>query len=375
MEIMCGPTDVVIRVDICGRCGTDERLFREPHPNVRTPTVLGHEIVGRVVEVGRDVGGLTQGIGYKQGQTLRQEEIAPSLGRRVTVQSRIARMRDGLMLIRDPIQNLSFRIPGGFAQYMKIPADMLQSGSMLLVPDQVADEEAALIEPAACALESIFATPHPVGVDAEGRHIVRSGIRPGGRTLIIGSGTLAMIYGRLARLEGAAEVWFLVRSQSKATLLGCSLGVWPRFEIVPDYGSLPLPEKLRTEAGIAQKFSELTGGALFDDVVLAAASADAERLMLQLLNPDGYGVAACFAGLHRPVELAMVDHLHYRMAKAVGTSGCSTRSMETVLQWVTRGKLSLKGLVCPHRYTLNDDPVEFFQTKADGRKPMLYPWD
>jgi hypothetical protein len=25
------------------------------------------------------------------------------------------------MLIRNPIQNLSFRIPGGFAQYMKIP--------------------------------------------------------------------------------------------------------------------------------------------------------------------------------------------------------------------------------------------------------------
>jgi len=375
MEITCGPTDVVIRVDVCGRCGTDERLFREPHPNVRTPTVLGHEIAGRVVEVGRDVAGLTRGIGYKQGQTLRPEEIAPAPGRRVTVQSRIARMRDGLMLMRDPIQNLSFRIPGGFAQYMKIPADMLQSGSMLLVPDRVTDEEAALVEPAACALESIFATPHAAGVDAEGRHIVRSGIRQGGRTLIIGSGTLAMIYGRLARLEGAEEVWFLVRSPGKAALLRGSLGDWPKFEIVPDYGGLPLPEKLRTEAGLAQKFFELTGGALFDDVVLAAASVDAERLMFQLLNPDGYGVAACFAGLHRAVELAMVDHLHYRMAKAVGTSGCSTRSMETVLDWVTRGKLSLQGLVCPRRYTLNDDPVEFFQTKADGRKPMLYPWD
>jgi len=375
MEIACGPTDVVIKVAVCGRCGTDERLYREPHPNVKTPTVLGHELVGTVVEVGKDVAGLTKGIGYKDGQTLLREQIAPAIGQRVTVQSRIARMSDGLMLMRDPIQNLSFLIPGGFAQYMKIPANMIQSGSMLFVPDQVADEEAALTEPAACALESIYSTPHAVGVDAEGRHIVRSGIRQGGRTLIIGSGTLAMMYGLLARLDGAAEVWYLVRSQAKAASLAQYLGTWPKFEVVPDYASLPLPEKHKTETAIAQKFSDLTGGALFNDVVLAAASVDGERLMFKLLNQDGYAVANCFAGLHKPLEQPMVDNLHYRMAKAVGSSGCSTRSMETILGWLGQGRLSLKGLVSPRRFTLKTDPVEFFKTKADGRKPMLYPWD
>jgi L-iditol 2-dehydrogenase len=342
---------------------------------VRIPTVLGHELVGRVVEVGRDVHTLEQGIGYKQDQTLSRDELCLPIGQRVTVQSRIARMRNGLMLIRNPIQNLSFRIPGGFAQYMRIPADMIQSGSMLAVPDQVTDEEAALVEPAACVLESIYATPHALGVDAEGRHIVQSGILKGGRTLIIGSGTLAAIYGLLARIEGAAEVWFIVRSESKAQLLGRLLGDWPRFKVVPGYVSLPLPEKLRIEEGIAKEFAELTGGDLFDDVVLAAPSEDAERLMFLLLNPDGYGVVSCFAGLHKPIEEALVDNLHYRMAKAVGTSGCSTRTMETILDWLSRGKLSLRGLTCPHHYTLNDDPAEFFQTKADGRKPMLYPWE
>lgn len=375
MEITCGPDDIVIRVDVCGRCGTDQRLFCEPHPNVRTPTVLGHELVGRVVEVGQDVHRLRQGIGYKQNQTLSREELCPPLGQRVTVQARIARMRDGLMLIRDPIQNLSFRIPGGFAQYMKIPADMIQSGSVLPIPDQVTDEEAALIEPAACALESIFATPHAVGVDEDGRHLIHSGIRKGGRTLILGSGTLAMIYGLLARVEGAAEVWFAVRSQSKADRLAKWLGGWALFKVVPDYASLPLPEKLKREAGIAKEFADLTGGDLFDDVVLAAPSADCERLLFQLLNPDGYSVASCFAGLHKPAEQAMVDNLHYRMAKAVGTSGCSTRTMETILKWLAHGKLSLKGLTCPRHYTLDNDPAEFFQTIADGRKPILYPWE
>lgn len=375
MNIACGPSDLILRIDVCGRCGTDQRLFHDAHPNVRTPTVLGHELVGRVVEVGSEVNTLQEGIGYKDKQVFSPDQLTFSIGQRMTAQSRIARYRDGLMLIRNPIQNLSFQIPGAYAQYMKVPADMIRSGSLLPVPDSISDEEAALVEPAACALESIYATPHPVGVDDEGRHIIRSGIKPGGRILIIGSGTLAMIYGQLARIEGAAEVWFIVRSQDKAALISSVLGDGSRIKIVPDYSGSSLKGKQEVESGIVKGFTDLTHGEMFDDIVLAAPALDAQRLMFCLLNPDGYGVAACFAGLHKPAELAMIDHLHYRMAKAVGTSGCSTRTMETVLKWLAAGKLSLKGFTCSHHYTLADNPAEFFQTRADGRKPMLYPWE
>jgi len=374
-RLSCGPTDIMLQIDVCGRCGTDWRLFRKSHPNVKTPTVLGHELAARVVEVGSKVHTLTDGIGYKEAQKLPRDELCPQEAQRVTVQSRISRYCNGLMLERDPIENLSFKIPAGFSQYMKVPEKMIRSGSLLRVADGVTDEEAALVEPAGCALESIYATPHAVGVDAQGRHIVQSGIKPGGRTLIIGSGTLAMIYGQLARLEGAGEILYIVRSEYKVELLTSVLGDWPRFKIVPDYSAIPLQEKLKIEEDLEREFSDLTGGMLFDDVILAAPSKDAQRMMFRLLNPDGYAVAVCFAGLHEAAENAMVDHLHYRMGKAVGTSGCSTRSMETVLQWLASGKLSLKGFTCPHHYTLDDDPAEFFQTKADGRKPMLYPWE
>jgi len=371
--VTCGPTDIVLRIDVCGRCGTDRRLFDKPHPRVKTPTVLGHELVGRVVEVGREVGTLASGVGYKDGQTLDPGQIRPPLGQRVTVQSRIARHRNGLMLMRDPIQNLSFHIPGAFAQYMKIPAEMIRAGAVLPIADNVTDEEGALVEPAACVLESVFSTPHETGVDGEGRHAVRCGIKPEGRVLILGSGTLAMIYAQLAQIEGAGEIWLIVRSQTKLELVARVLGDRPRIKIVPDYSDMALVEKLKLEANIEEEFRDLTRGELFDDVVLACPSTDAQRLMFQMLSPDGYGVAACFAGLHQPADQAVIDNLHYRVAKAVGTSGCSTRTMETVLNWLSNGKLSLKGYTCPHHYTLDDDPAEFFQTKGDGRKPMLFP--
>ncbi len=374
-DIFCGPTDIVLQIDACGRCGTDRRLFRKTHPRVRTPTVLGHELIGRVAEVGSRVHTLTEGLGYREGDTLRKGELSLSIGTRVTVQGRTARHRNGLMLMRDPVQNLTFYIPGAYSQYMKVPEEMIRAGALLPVPDGVRDEEAALVEPVACALESIYATPHAVGVDDEGRHLIHSGIKPDGRTMIIGSGTLAMVFARLAKLEGAGEIWLTVRSQAKIELISKVLGDGINFHLVPDYSELSLSEKLEREKIVVEELSDLTGGELFDDIILACPSGDAQRLMFPLLNPDGYGVAACFAGLHEASEEASVDLLHYRLGKAIGTSGCSTRTMETVLRWLHSGKLSLAGFTCPHHYTLFDKPEVFFQTEADGRKPILYPWE
>jgi L-iditol 2-dehydrogenase len=374
-NITCGPTDIVLKIDACGRCGTDRSLYRKTHPRVKTPTILGHELVGTVVEVGSQVSILSHGIGYMEGKTIPKERLSPATGTRITVQSRAARHKRGLMLMKDPIQNLTFWIPGAYAQYMKVPAELIQTGSILPLPDNINDEEGVLVEPAACALESIFATPHPNGVDQEGRHLYRGGIEQDGRTLIIGSGTLAMIYGKLARHEGAREIWYIVRSTYKKELLENVLGRWPAVKIVEDYSSLELAGKVAREAQIEEEFSDLTHGELFDDIILACPSPDAQRLMFQLLNPNGYGVATCFAGLHERSEKANVDLLHYRIGKASGTSGCSTKTMETIINWLSEGSLSLKDMSCPKHYTFKDNPSEFFETSADGRKPILYPWE
>ncbi len=375
MSLTCGPKDIMLKVAVCGRCGTDKRLWEKSHPRVDTPTVLGHELVGEIVEVGPEVLSLTEGMGHMRGRKV--DVAALKVGRRVTVQSRIARHDEssGVMLMNAPYQNLSFQVPGAFAQYMKVDEPMIRSGAVLVVPDGVSDEEAALVEPAACALESVFSTVHPSAVEEDGRHIYRSGIKVGGRTLIIGSGTLALVYAKLAKADDAGDVWFVVRSAGKEKMIRDMLGDWPKIKVVADYAELPLADKLKREKELEQEFAALTNGDLFDDVVLAAPSVDAQRYMINLLNPDGYGVCASFAGIRELVDGANIDLLHYRIGKIIGTSGCSTRAMETILKWLEYGKLSMRGLTCPRHYTLGDCPEEFFTTNADGRKPMLYPWE
>ena len=50
-----GPSDVLVKVLACGVCRTDLHVIDGELPNARIPIVPGHEIVGRVEAVGRDV--------------------------------------------------------------------------------------------------------------------------------------------------------------------------------------------------------------------------------------------------------------------------------------------------------------------------------
>lgn len=56
-----GPTDVLVKVLACGVCRTDLHVVDGDLPNPWIPVVPGHEIVGRIEAVGRDVTTLAPG--------------------------------------------------------------------------------------------------------------------------------------------------------------------------------------------------------------------------------------------------------------------------------------------------------------------------
>ncbi len=377
IEIECSPTDIILKVLASSRCGTDKTIYYKGHPKVdsNVPIILGHELVGEIVEVGNKVKELKKGIGYREEEELTKEYLNFRVGEKVTVQSRIARYRNKLMLLSEPITILSFYINGGYSQYMKIPKELIQSASVLRVPENITDEEGSLIEPTACALESIFATPHPIGIDKEGRQIFSSGIKNGGNTCVIGSGTVSMIYAMLCKVEEAKEVYMIVRSEEKANLIKQILGKDIKVIINKPYKDKTIQEKEEIENKLVEELKQKTKGELFDDVISACPDSDSQRLMLKLYNPEGYAVGACFGGTHEKADRANLDILHYRSAKAIGTSGCSTKTMEIAIEWLRKNKISLKGFTSKKRYTFRTNPKEFFTTEIDGLKPVLYPWE
>jgi alcohol dehydrogenase, propanol-preferring len=51
-----GPGQILAQVCVCAVCRTDLQVATGDLPNAKMPLVLGHEVVGRVVDAGKDSG-------------------------------------------------------------------------------------------------------------------------------------------------------------------------------------------------------------------------------------------------------------------------------------------------------------------------------
>jgi L-iditol 2-dehydrogenase len=166
-----GPDEIVIRVRASGICGSDVMHWYRAG---RGPLVLGHEIGGEVAAVGANV--RTYGV-----------------GERVTASHHVPcntchYCLNGHHTVCDTLRRTNF-CPGGFSEYVKLPALNVDRGVYRL-PDTVSFEEATFVEPLACVYR--------------GQRI--AGMKAGKSVLVIGSGISGLLHIQLARTLGAAMV-------------------------------------------------------------------------------------------------------------------------------------------------------------------------
>ena len=178
-----GAGEVVVRVRNCGICGSDLHWY---HDEMMIPAVCpGHEIAGEVAEVGTGVTSL------KAGDPVALEGIA-SCGRcRYCLTGEYQRCLK--------VRVVGMTIPGGFAEYVKMPAR-----HCFRVPAGVAFATAALSE--------------PLGVAVHGVRL--GGLEIGQRVAVLGAGTIGLMAVVAARAGGAGEVIVVARRpQQKAAAL------------------------------------------------------------------------------------------------------------------------------------------------------------
>ena len=82
------------------------------------------------------------------------------------------------------LKEIGSSIDGGFAEYVRIPKNILAAGGIVPVPDCLTSEEAPLLEPLACCLNG-FSQMGPV---SEGESVV-----------IIGDGPIGLLHLQLSR--------------------------------------------------------------------------------------------------------------------------------------------------------------------------------
>jgi len=166
-----GSGEVLVRVEACGICGSD---VMEWYRLDRAPLVLGHEIGGQIVTVGKGVER------YKEGDRVSAAHHVPCNTCHYCLR--------GHHTICDTLHRTNFD-PGGFVEYVRLQAINVDRGVFLL-PDEISYEEATFIEPLACVL----------------RGQRRANIQPGGGVVVIGSGIAGLLHVQLARAFGAGRV-------------------------------------------------------------------------------------------------------------------------------------------------------------------------
>lgn len=145
--------ELLLKVRVVGLCGTD--LFKLDSGTLVPGTVLGHELVGEVVSVGAGV-------------------TAFGNGDRVAVPHHVACGKCALCLRGAVTMCEVFKenllAPGGFADHVVV-RERATSHAARKLPDDLPDEVAVFMEPAACVLRGI----HHAGVAPDGVAVVQGG--------------------------------------------------------------------------------------------------------------------------------------------------------------------------------------------------------
>jgi len=169
------PDQVLVRVSAVGVCGSDVHYYEHGRIGpyvVESPLVLGHELSGRIEEVGADIDPSRVG---------ERVAIEPQRPCRVCHECKSGRYNlcPAMEFFATP------PIDGAFSEFVAIQSDFAFD-----IPDSVSDEAAALMEPLS------------VGIWA----CKRAEVGPGSRVLVAGAGPIGIIVAQTARAFGASEV-------------------------------------------------------------------------------------------------------------------------------------------------------------------------
>lgn len=299
--------DLLLKVKAATVCGTDIRILRgRKTAGIRYPSIIGHEFAGEVVETG----------GHSQFSVGQSVAVCPAFAC-----GKCDLCRAGAENLCSNLVAMGYEIDGAFAEYVRIPAQGVQSGNVFSVPDGTPPEMIALAEPLACVIN--------------GQEQVN--IRPGDTVVVLGAGPIGILHVKLARLAGAARV---IVSQRSALRRDAALAAGA--DLVID----PLAED------IIARVKRETGGHGADVAICAIGVLSLANDAIRMVRPRGR--VNLFAGFV-PGAMAELDvnAIHYKELAVTGAFGLTRAQYRRALDLITTGQIELASMLT-HRFPLHD---------------------
>jgi L-iditol 2-dehydrogenase len=314
-EPVVGPGDVLLEIHAAAVCGSDIHRFLRGHREY--PMILGHEAAGVITRVGDGVDTALLG---------RHAALVPLIPDHTCPQCLAGRFSacGGYSFVGS-------RQPGAFAERVAVP-----TANVLLVPDAVPFEQAALIEPSTVA-----------------RHTLDLGRFERGQTaMVLGAGSIGLMLVQWLRVLGAS---LIIATDVADANLEAARAMGAHVTLNPTRDKVTDEVRARTGAGV-------------DCTIEASGSPAALASVVEVTRPKGTVV---LAGNQPPDAALPMSFIEQLMRRELTLAGCFmsysapwpghewTDSLAAVLD----GGLDMPAMIS-HRAALTDAPGVFDEIAA-----------
>jgi len=316
-----GPDELLVRVEASGICGSD---VMEWYRIMRAPLVLGHEIAGTVAELGKDISR------YRVGDRVFVSHHVPCNTCRYCL--------CGHHTVCDTLRSTNFD-PGGFAEYLRVPAINVDRGVFLL-PGEMSFDQGVFIEPLACVY----------------RGQRQAGIKTGQSVLVIGSGITGLLHVKLAAALGAGSIFATDINQY-------------RLDMASIFGA----EVIDAQDNVPERLLELNDGRLADVVIICTGAMPA--ITQALASVDRGGTVLFFASPEPGVTVQLpVFDMWKNEVTIVSSYGASPLDITAAIELIRTGRVLVNDMIT-HKLGLADtcDGFKLVAGAGESMKVIIEP--
>lgn len=280
---------VVVKVGAAAICGTD---FHYADFRSKPPIIPGHEVAGTVVDVGREVTGLSVG-----------DQVALDPVQRC---SSCYACTHGIKHLCLNVRHLGGeRAAGGWAEYLAIDAV-----NAYRIPDGLPLTAAALAEPSAVCYQSLR----------------RCSFEAGQSVLVIGDGPFGLLHAAIAKILGAREIIVSGHYDERLSRIAAYTGAE-----VCNARQRDLQEIVMAK----------TDGTGVDVVIDASGAGAAPNIGIASLRPRGTLVIFSYIWHPEPPDFGTVSMKELNVIGSCRSHGC----FESCLQWMVTNEIPAKEIV------------------------------
>jgi L-iditol 2-dehydrogenase len=294
-EPACGPLQVKVEIAYCGVCGTDLHVMHDTFRNY-PPVILGHELAGTVVEVGRDVHGVEPGI------------RVTVLGATAVTCGTCQYCREGRFIFCPNRRGMGHGVDGAFARYVVVRPDQLYR-----IPDHFTLEEAAISEPFAAAIQAVTEVTQ---------------VRIGEIALVSGPGPIGLLCLKLLVAEGVR------------TIVAGASGDEMRLEAARAFGATRTVDT--SQESLADAIREATGCSGVDVALVCAGHPLSVRGCLEALRPMGRYTQVAICG--REIQFP-IDTVFFKQLTVSGSICYTAKTWDRMMRIYAGGRIRLQDLI------------------------------